>query len=157
MSKNVEPLLSRLDRQLLDNYQRDFPLEPEPFATIAAELGVSESVVIDRLAYLKRFGALSRVGPVLRPNSVGASTLAALAVPAERLEEVAAMVSALPEVNHNYEREHEYNLWFVVTAPDRGRIDRILAGIELQTGLQPLDLPMLEDYFIDLGFSLQWR
>ena len=157
MTKNVEPLLSDLDRQLLDNFQHDFPLEPEPFATIAAQLGVSDSAVIDRLSYLQRFGALSRVGPVLRPNSIGASTLAALAVPAERLEDVAAMVSARPEVNHNYEREHEYNLWFVITAPDRDTIDGVLADIERRTGLQPLDLPMLEDYFIDLGFSLQWR
>ena len=141
----------------MDNFQHDFPFEPEPFAAIAAQLGVSESAVIDRLAYLKRFGALSRVGPVLRPNSIGASTLAALAVPAERLEDVAAMVSARPEVNHNYEREHEYNLWFVITAPDRDTVDGVLADIERQTGLQPLDLPMLEDYFIDLGFSLQWR
>lgn len=157
MSNNVAPMLSRLDRQLLDGFQHDFPLDSNPFATIATQLGVSESEVIDRFSYLRRFGALSRVGPVLRPNRVGASTLAALAVPAERLLEVADMVSAFPEVNHNYEREHEYNLWFVVTAPNREAVDAVLAEIERQTDLEVLDLPMLEDYFIDLGFSLQWR
>lgn len=156
MTSNVSPLLSAIDRRLLDDYQHDFPLDPQPFATIADELGVSEAKVIERLAYLKRFGALSRVGAVLRPNRVGASTLAALAVPAERLEAVAAIVSAFPEVNHNYEREHEYNLWFVVTARDRASVDRVLADIADATGLAPLDLPMLEDYFIDLGFALQW-
>jgi DNA-binding Lrp family transcriptional regulator len=157
MSGNVEPLLGLLDRRLLDDFQQDFPLDPQPFATIAAELGVTEDMVIERLDYLKRFGALSRVGPVLRPNRVGASTLAALAVPEDRLEAVAAMISALPEVNHNYEREHAYNLWFVVTAADRDTVDRVLQRIERDTGLAVLDLPMLEDYFIDLGFSLQWR
>ena len=157
LNGNIETLLSKLDRRLLDDFQRDFPLDPQPFATIAEQLGVSEDRVIERLGYLKRYGALSRVGPVLRPNRIGASTLAALAVPVDRLEAVAAMVSALPEVNHNYEREHDYNLWFVVTAADRGAVDRVLQKIERDTGLPVLDLPMLEDYFIDLGFSLQWR
>jgi DNA-binding Lrp family transcriptional regulator len=157
MQNNVEPMLSALDRQLLDRYQRDFPLDPEPFATIADELGVSEANVLERLAYLKRFGAVSRVGLVLKPNRVGASTLAALAVPTDRLTEVAEIVSAFVEVNHNYEREHPYNLWFVVTGEDRDAVDRALNEIESQTGLEVLDLPMLEDYFIDLGFKLQWR
>lgn len=154
---NVAPMLSELDRKLLDEFQHDFPLEPQPFAGIAAELGVTESAVLSRFAYLKRFGALSRIGAVLRPNRIGASTLAALAVPPERLEAVAAQVNAFAEVNHNYEREHDYNLWFVITAPDRDTVDRVLTEIGEVTGLQPLDLPMLEDYFIDLGFSLQWR
>jgi len=157
MASNVALMLSDIDRRLLDDYQHDFPLDPQPFATIAEQLGVDEAKVIERLAYLKRFGALSRVGPVLRPNRVGASTLAALAVPPDRLEDVAARVSAFAEVNHNYEREHEYNLWFVITAPDRAAVDRVLGEIAVATGLVPLDLPMLEDYFIDLGFSLQWR
>lgn len=157
MNGKVSPMLSALDWRLLDGFQHDFPLDPQPFATIAAQLGVDEAKVIGRLKYLRRFGALSRVGPVLQPNRVGASTLAAMAVPADRLEAVAAMVSALPEVNHNYEREHDYNLWFVVTARDRDAVAQVLARIQAETGLVPLDLPMLEDFFIDLGFSLQWR
>jgi len=156
MTSNVALLLSAIDRHLLDDYQHNFPLDPQPFATIAEELGTDEAKVIERLEYLQRIGALSRVGPVLRPNRVGASTLAALAVPVERIEAVAAQVSAFPEVNHNYEREHEYNLWFVVTARDRAAVDRVLADISATTGLTPLDLPMLEDYFIDLGFALKW-
>ena len=153
---NVSSMLSEIDRRLLDDYQHEFPLDPQPFATIADQLGIDEQKVIERLTYLKRFGALSRVGAVVRPNRVGASTLAALAVPPERLQEVAAQVSAFTEVNHNYEREHHYNLWFVVTAPDRDRVGQVLARIAALTGLDPLDLPMLEDFFIDLGFSLQW-
>jgi DNA-binding Lrp family transcriptional regulator len=153
---NVAMMLGEIDRRLLDDFQHDFPLDPQPFATIAKELGTDEQTVMERLAYLKRLGALSRVGAVLRPNRVGASTLAALAVPPARLEEVAALVSAFSEVNHNYEREHEYNLWFVVTAADSDRVFQVLAEIAAATGVEPIDLPMLEDYFIDLGFSLQW-
>ncbi|RMG38434.1 MAG: Lrp/AsnC family transcriptional regulator, partial [Gammaproteobacteria bacterium] len=65
-------------------------------------------------------------------------------------------ISARPEVNHNYEREHHFNLWFVVTAEDRRHLEGVLAEIEAETGLPVLDLPMLEDYFIDLGFRIQW-
>lgn len=153
---NVAMMLGEIDRRLLNEFQHDFPLDPQPFATIAEELGTDEQTVMERLNYLKRFGALSRVGAVLRPNRVGASTLAALAVPSAQLEEVAALVSAFAEVNHNYEREHEYNLWFVITARDSDRVSEVLAEIAAATGLEPIDLPMLEDFFIDLGFSLQW-
>lgn len=153
---NVAMMLGEIDRRLLNEFQHDFPLDPQPFATIAEELGTDEQTVMERLNYLKRFGALSRVGAVLRPNRVGASTLAALAVPPAQLEQVAALVSAFAEVNHNYEREHEYNLWFVITARDSDRVSEVLAEIAAATGLEPIDLPMLEDFFIDLGFSLQW-
>lgn len=150
------PVLSDTERRLLDDFQHGLPLEPRPFARMAESLGVSEETVIAALQGLQDNGVVSRVGPVFRPNRVGVSTLAALAVPPERLAEVAALVSGYEAVNHNYEREHHYNLWFVVTAPDRDRLDAVLAEIAERTGLAPLDLPMLEDYFIDLGFRLQW-
>jgi len=97
---------------------------------------------------------LSRIGAVFRPNTVGASTLAAISVPAEALERVAAQVSARTEVNHNYEREHALNLWFVATAPDAAALEAALARIESTTGLEVLRLPLVEEYHIDLGFDL---
>jgi DNA-binding Lrp family transcriptional regulator len=123
---------------------------------LAQRLGVDERQVIETLERLQAEGAVSRVGPVLAPNRVGASTLAAMAVPPERLDEVAALVSDRPEVNHNYQRDHQINLWFVVAAGDRAAVDRCLGEIEHRAGLAVLDLPMLEDYFIDLGFDLRW-
>lgn len=148
--------LSETEKRLLDEYQRGLPLEPRPFARVAEVLGLTEEQVIDCLLRLQQAGVVSRVGPVFRPNRIGVSTLAALAVPPESLEAVADVVSAFAEVNHNYEREHHYNLWFVATAPDAERLAQVLSAIAAATGLEPLDLPMLEDYFIDLGFRLQW-
>lgn len=146
-----------LDRRLLNDFQRGFPLSPTPYADIARALGASEDKVLARLQALQDSGAVSRVGAVVRPHQAGESTLAALAVPPARLAEVAAVVSGYVEVNHNYEREHRYNLWFVVTAPTRARIECVLADIARRTGLTPLDLPLITDYHIDLGFDIAWE
>ncbi len=148
--------LSGLDKRLLNDFQRDFPLEPEPYAVLAERLGVSEAQVLEALQALQEAGAVARVGPVFRPNGVGVSTLAAMAVAPHRLAEIAALVSAHPAVNHNYEREHRFNLWFVVTAPDANALQQALEEIEQSTGCPLLDLPLQEDYHIDLGFELQW-
>lgn len=145
---------ANLEFRLLNDYQHDFPLVAAPFATMATALGVSEADVLDTLARLQERGTVSRVGAVFRPRSIGASTLAALAVPDGELERVAQMVSAYPEVNHNYQREHHYNLWFVVAAPDELALQRVLREIEERSGCRVLYLPLVEDYHIDLGFDL---
>jgi DNA-binding Lrp family transcriptional regulator len=148
--------MDALDRALLDRFQSGLPLVSRPFATIATALGCDEETVLQRLAALRDSGAIARVGAVLAPNRVGCSTLAAMTVPPDRLDAVAALVSAFPEVNHNYQRTHRLNLWFVVTAPDRTRLDAVLRDIEASSALPVLDLPLLEEFHIDLGFPLQW-
>lgn len=148
--------MNTLEKRLLNEFQRDFPLSSAPYAEMAQRLGATEAEVLDALARLTASGAISRVGPVIRPHSIGVSTLAAMRVPPERLEEVAALVSAYPEVNHNYEREHEVNLWFVLTAPTKQRLRQVLSDIERRTGIAALDLPLLADYHIDLGFEIKW-
>lgn len=146
--------LDLLSRQLIDRFQHGMPLCAEPYRAMAQVLGCTEAQVMDCLQRLELAGALSRIGPVFEHSRAGASTLAALAVPAERLHQVAERVSQYPEVNHNYAREHHYNLWFVLTGPNRQHIERVLEELERDTGLTPLDLPMLTAYRIDLGFAL---
>lgn len=146
--------LSPLETDLLNRYQRDLPLQPRPYAAMAEALGISEDEVLAMLADLQHRGILGRIGATLRPNSAGASTLAALAVPPDRLDAVAGHVSACPGVNHNYAREHEFNLWFVLTAADQTELDRALADIQATTGLPPIKLPLEAEYHIDLGFPL---
>jgi DNA-binding Lrp family transcriptional regulator len=147
---------SSLEQRLLNEFQHGMPLTPNPYADIARQLGVYETTVLETLQRLQTEGVISRVGAVFRPNRIGASTLAAMAVPAAELEEVAVMVSEFTEVNHNYEREHRFNLWFVVVADDEDRLESVLAEIETGCGYPVLDLPLLNEYFIDLGFDLKW-
>ncbi len=146
--------LTDLEKHLLNDFQHNLPFVSRPFSEIAKQLGSSEDVVIDTLNNLKEKGFISRVGAVFRANSIGASTLAAMAVPMGELENIAAMVSSYSEVNHNYQREHHFNLWFVVTASDEEALNNILYDIECRSGHPVMSLPMLEDYHIDLGFDL---
>ncbi|MBX3647059.1 MAG: Lrp/AsnC family transcriptional regulator [Betaproteobacteria bacterium HGW-Betaproteobacteria-14] len=146
--------MDSLDFRLINEFQRDFPLEPRPFAEIAYRLCVDEEIVLAALQRLRGEGVVSRVGAVFAPRRVGASTLAALAAPPGQLDEIAARVSARPEVNHNYEREHRYNLWFVVTARDEAHLAEALAAIERDTGCQVISLPLEHEFYIDLGFDL---
>ncbi len=146
--------ISETERDLLNRYQRDFPLQARPYAAMAAAMDMREDELLAMLADLAERGILGRIGATVRPNSAGASTLAALAVPPDRLDAVADQVSALAAVNHNYAREHDINLWFVVTAADDAALDQALAEIEAETGLAPIKLPLVAEYHIDLGFSL---
>ncbi len=146
--------LSPLDCALLNQVQKDFPLAERPFEVIGRRLGMGEEAVLERLQQLDREGAISRFGAVFKPNTVGASTLAALAVPSGRVEETAELVNAMPGVNHNYLREHEYNLWFVITGRNREELSHRLRDIQKETGYPLLDLPMEQSYHIDLGFKL---
>ena len=121
---------SNLEQHLLNDFQRDLSLSTSPYADMAKQLGVSEEEVLLSINSLQDRGVISRVGPVFRPNRIGVSTLAAMAVPAENLECVARIVS----------EEH---------------LDIVLYEIEQHTEYPLMSLPMLEDYFIDLGFQLK--
>lgn len=147
---------SVLEQRLLNEFQQGMPLTPNPFADIARQLGVYETTVLETFERLQTEGVISRIGAVFRPNRVGASTLAAMAVPADELEKIAGIVNAFDEVNHNYEREHEYNLWFVAVASDEERLQQVLDEIELACGFAVMDLPLEDEFFIDLGFDLKW-
>ncbi|MCU0809388.1 MAG: AsnC family transcriptional regulator [Candidatus Contendobacter sp.] len=143
------------DLELLNGFQRNFPLTSQPFRAIAERLGWSEAEVLTTLRRLTVEGKVSRVGAVFATRRLGVSTLAALAVPPARLEAVAQWVNDYPEVNHNYQREHHFNLWFVLTVATASRLQGVLADIEAKTGLPILNLPMLEEFHIDLGFDLR--
>jgi len=148
--------MNDVDKCLLDDFQRDFPLVARPYAEIGKRLGMSEDDVIQAYANLMDQKYVSRIGAVIAPNRVGASTLAAMRVPQDRLEEVAQFVSQFEEVNHNYEREHDINLWFVVAAGDVMRVGAVLGRIEAETAIPVMNLPIIEDYHLDLGFKLEW-
>lgn len=141
-------------RALLNAWQRDLPLVAQPYDALGAAHGLSGAQVRAVLQRALDSGQASRVGGVFGVGAGGAGMLCALSVPAHDLERVARIVNAEPGVNHNYAREHAYNLWFVATATDDARLQSSVDRIEDACGLVALRLPMRRAYRIDLGFDL---
>lgn len=146
-----------LDQALLDDFQRNLPLVPRPFKVIGRQIEVSEDEVIARLTRLRAAGSIARVGGTVRPNTAGASTLAAISVPADRIDATASLVAQEPGVNHAYLREHRWNLWFVATAPDTDALQALLDRIRARAGIELIDLRLIRPFNVDLGFSLRGR
>jgi siroheme decarboxylase len=146
-----------IDKRLLNDYQRDFPLCAKPYEMLANKLSITENEVLARLNRLKADGHISRIGGIVKPGSVGASTLAALKVPKHRIDEVADYINGRVEVNHNYLREHKFNMWFVLNCSDGPVLQETVTEIENDTGLKVLVLPMLQDFHLDLGFGIKWH
>ncbi|PDT90856.1 transcriptional regulator [Bradyrhizobium sp. Y36] len=146
---------SSVELALIDRWQHDFPLVAKPFEIVGRSAALDEQATIGVFRRMRECDLISRVGAVVRPNTVGASTLAALQVPPDQLERVAGIVSREPLVTHNYEREHDLNLWFVIAGGDAQAISDTIDRIEAETALPVMDLPMVQAYHLGLGFSLR--
>jgi DNA-binding Lrp family transcriptional regulator len=139
------------DALLIDRLQGDLPLTERPFADVGAELGLSEDEVIERLHRLLGQGVLTRFGPLFQIERAGGQfLLAAMEVPEADFARVTAIVNALPEVAHNYRREHRLNMWFVVAAETPAAVEQACRRIEAGTGLAVHRFPKEREYFVGL-------
>ena len=142
------------DCRIIDTLQGGFPLCERPFAAAAAELDIAEDALIARIDCLHRDGTLTRFGPLFDAEKLGgAFTLAAMQVPAADFERVAAQINASPEVAHNYERDHELNMWFVIATETPEAIAGVIGRIERATGLAVLAFPKEREFFLELKLS----
>ncbi len=146
--------MDAIDRRIVNTLQDGFPICERPYAAAAASLGLREEELRERLARLLAEGILTRFGPLYHAERLGgAVTLAALRVPPEDFERVAAIVNAFPEVAHNYARAHEFNMWFVVATETAERLAEVLREIEAATGREVYDFPKQEEFYIGLRFE----
>lgn len=147
--------LTQTEKELLDLLQNSFPLTAAPYHDLAEELGLSEDEVIQKVQALKQRGVIRRIGAILDAGKMGYySTLCACRVPAQQLEEVAAIINALPGVTHNYQRQHRYNLWFTLTVPSTEDAVQVLRQVEQQTGVKIVPMPATRLYKIDARFKM---
>ena len=146
--------LDAVDARLIDGFQSGFPVHERPFRVVGTEVGTSETDTLARVERLREKGVFRRFGAVLNPPVIGSSTLAAVQAPAERFGAIAEVVNSYRQVNHNYRRDHAWNMWFVVTAESHETRDGILDDIENRTECDVLNLPMLTDFYIDLEFPV---
>ncbi len=147
-------MLDPLDRAIINELQGGFPLCEAPYAAVAEQLGTSENELITRLQRLLEQKILSRFGPMYHAERLGGGlTLAAMAIPHEQFDAVAEQVNTFPEVAHNYAREHELNMWFVLATETPQRIDEVIGEIEERTGFSVINMPKEQEFFIGLRFE----
>lgn len=146
--------MDNMDRKIINHLQGGFPLCDRPFLVVAKRLGIGEDDLISRLECLLENKVLTRFGPMYQIERMGgAFSLAAMRVPDTDFERVAAIVNALPEVAHNYRREHEFNMWFVIATEAPRGIAKAIATIESETGCQVFNMPKEREYFVGLRLA----
>ncbi|MEE9337345.1 MAG: AsnC family transcriptional regulator [Methylococcaceae bacterium] len=143
--------MNEIDKKIINYLQNGFPVCESPYQVISEELGLTETVLIERLKLLLETGVLSRFGPLYHAEKMGGElTLAAVKVPQESFEQVAETINALPEVAHNYARNHELNMWFVIATDQSKKITKVIQDIEQKTGLSVYNMPKIREYFVGL-------
>jgi DNA-binding Lrp family transcriptional regulator len=152
MSARPTPaVLDDLDRRIINALQGGFPIADEPYREVAEALGTTEAELLARLERLLASKVLTRFGPMFQIERLGGRfVLAALAVPEDRFAEVTERVNALPEVAHNYRREHRLNMWFVLATETPDGIADATRRIEAATGLTVFAFPKLREFFVDM-------
>lgn len=147
-------MMDAVDRAIVNALQGGFPLSRRPFAEVAERLGLAEDELIARVRRMREGGVLSRFGPMYNADRFGGhNTLVAMAVPEDRFEAVAARINSYAEVAHNYQRDHALNMWFVVAAESRARVDEVLTEVQARTGLPVYDMPKLKEFHVSLRFE----
>ncbi len=147
-------MIDDVDRAIMTVLQDGFPLVPRPYEDKAAELGLSEQELIDRIARMRESGIVTRFGPFLNAERIGGGfCLCAMAVPPEKWDAAVAAVNARDEVAHNYRRDHRLNMWFVLAVEDSAEIVRVAEDIEAATGVDVLLFPKECEYFLDMRGS----
>ena len=147
--------MDALDRRIINELQGGFPVCEYPFRELAERLGSTESELITRLGCMLEDGLLTRFGPMFHAENMGgALSLCAMQVPPEQFEAVAAQVNALPEVAHNYQRDHAMNMWFVLATETPQALEATLTHIETKTGLRVFNLPKQEEFYVGLHFHV---
>jgi DNA-binding Lrp family transcriptional regulator len=143
-----------IDREFLNEIQADFPIEPHPYRVVGNRLGMSEDEVLARIARLKREGIIRRFGASINSRRVGfVSTLLTAKVPSEKFDAFVDVVNSCPGVTHNYERKHEYNVWFTLISPSLEEKERAIKELIRDTGVDILELPARRIFKIRVDFK----
>ena len=147
--------MDALDRRIINELQGGFPVCEYPYREVAGRLDSNESELIARIGAMLDDGLLTRFGPMFHAEHMGgALSLCAMSIPEDDFESVAETVNAFPEVAHNYQRDHDMNMWFVLATETPAALQAAIDGIEQQTGLKVFNMPKLEEFHVGLHFKV---
>ena len=144
------------NKNILNRIQADFPIHPRPYKVLGEELGLSEDQLIDKIEQMKQEMIIRRIGGNFSPDRLGFySTLCAARVDPDKIELFTTIVNAFSGVTHNYQRNHQYNIWFTFIAPSVQEIKERLETISQKTGVtEILNLPATHVFKIAANFKV---
>ena len=147
--------MDALDRVIINSLQGGFPVSERPYAEMAQRLATTEEELLRRIDALLDDGTLTRFGPLYHAERLGGGlTLAAMRVATADFERVTGIVNGFAEVAHNYARDHEFNMWFVLATETPERIKEVIDAIEQASGYRVYNMPKIEEYFVGLKFDV---
>ncbi len=156
MQANQEQQLDAVDKRLLNEIQWVFPLVDRPYLEIAKRYDISEKGVMRRIEFMKDMGIIRQINAIFDTRRLGyKSALVAFAVRPDKLDYVAGKVNEHPGVSHNYERNHEYNMWFTLAVPPGSDIKQDLDRMaSLEGVIKHRVLPTLKLYKIGVRLDM---
>jgi DNA-binding Lrp family transcriptional regulator len=148
--------MDEIDKKILNILQKEFPLVEQPFRIVAEKCGISEDETISRVQRMKDEGIIRRIGAVFDGSKLGrVSTLCAVRVPEEKIENFVQIVNANKGVTHNYRRNNEYNIWFTVSAATASELEAFLEDVKEKTGVTDvLDMRAVRTLKINASFDV---
>lgn len=148
--------LDNIDKQILNDIQWSFPLADRPFLELAKKYQITEEEVIQRTKILKDTGIIRQISAIFDTRKLGyKSALVAFAVDKNKIDNVANEINKHPGVSHNYERNHEYNIWFTLAIPPDGDMKSDLDKMAALDGvLKYRVLPTLKMYKIGVKLDM---
>ncbi len=147
--------INDVDRNIINQLQQGFPVSSRPFLEMANDLNIAEDELINRIESLLEQGVLTRFGPLFQIENMGGTfSLAAMKVPHDRFDEVAELVNQLEQIAHNYQREHEFNMWFVIATEKPEEISEVIDHIEKITDIKVYNMPKQQEFFVQLQLTV---
>lgn len=145
-----------LDKELLNEIQWTFPLVTRPFDDIAKKFNTTSEIVKQRLNHLKSIGVLRQLSAIFDTRKLGyTSSLVAMEIDSDKLEYVANQINRHPGVSHNYERDHQFNLWFTLAVPPGSNLDSELEKFNALNGIKKVRmLPTLQLFKIGVKLDM---
>ncbi len=145
--------MDRRDKELLNEIQARFPVQPHPYRVLGERLHMEEEEALERIAKLRKAGVIRRLGASIDSRRVGfVSTLVAAIIPRHKFDSVVKTINACPGVTHNYERRNKYNVWFTLIAASSEEKEQIISRLRKETGVEMLELPAKKIFKIKVNF-----
>ena len=127
-----------------------------PFDAIAKKFDTTPEIIKEKLNNLKEIGVLRQLSAIFDTRKLGyTSSLVAMEIEHDKLDHVASQINRHPGVSHNYERDHQFNLWFTLAVPPGADLNSELEKFNVLKGIKKVRmLPTLQLFKIGVKLDM---